>query len=406
MSTPPPSPTRPRLVCFVNDIYDESIAGGDIYFYFTASAAIAAGYPIHFFGGHALVKYLERWRLPKNLTLTDSGPGRLGDVSKLPGQFRLLFDFGRRMIGSFRRLKEIQPDDIAYSMSDFWFDAIPLIHCQARRKILDVGMMAPTFRQVLFRQRADVTALRLTSFYFWLSHQISLRWFRRCAGGIVTYCHPDIKNYLLGFGYRESDLWYVPNGSDAVTSGRISLQPKEFDVAWTGRVHPQKGIDDLLGTFAWLKQQMPDFKAIVIGNSKKWLEPVCQQMGLSENVTFSGLVSEEEKFRLLKSSRLFLMPSRYESWGIVVAEALVSGVPVLAYKLDCYPAVFGDFVRYVTPFDSDAFKRAAEDEVRKQRAGQNYLASMDWPAMREKLSWETTQKSFCSLLETLSEKTL
>ncbi len=106
MSTLPPSPTRPRLVCFVNDIYDESIAGGDIYFYFTASAAIAAGYPIHFFGGHALVKYLERWRLPKNLTLTDSGPGRLGDVSKLPGQFRLLFDFGRRMIGSLRRLKE------------------------------------------------------------------------------------------------------------------------------------------------------------------------------------------------------------------------------------------------------------------------------------------------------------
>jgi glycosyltransferase involved in cell wall biosynthesis len=402
VSIPPAIPARPRLVCFVNDIYDESMAGGDVYFYFTATAAMAAGHPIHFFGGHALVKYLERWRLPKNFTLTDSGMGRLGDVSKLSGQLRLLWDFGRRMIGSFRRLKEIQPDDIAYAMSDFWFDAIPMIHCRARRKILYVGMMAPTFRQVLFRQRADVTSLRLSSFYFWLSQQISLRWFRRCPGAVVTYSHPEIKDYLLRFGYRASDLGYVPNGSDAVTADRIPAQPKQFDVSWTGRVHPQKGIDDLLSTFAWLKQQLPDFKAVVIGNSKKALQPVVQQMGLAENVIFSGLISEDEKFRSLKSSRLFLMPSRYESWGIVVGEALVSGVPVLAYKLDCYPAVFGDFVRYVAPFDTEAFKRAAEDEVRKQRAGQNYLASMDWPTMKEKLSWETAQKSFRGLLERLS----
>jgi glycosyltransferase involved in cell wall biosynthesis len=398
-----PNPTRPRVVCFVNDIYDESMAGGDVYFYFTATAAIDAGYPIHFFGGYALQKYLERWRLPKNFTLTDSGPGKLGNVSKLSGQVRLLLDFARRMFGTFPHLKEIKPDDIAYAMSDFWFDAIPMIRCPARRKILYVGMMAPSFKQVLFKTRADVTSTRLNSLYFWLSQQLSLRWFRRCPGGIVTYSHPEIKDYLLKFGYPESGLWYVPNGSDAVTAARIPAQPKQYDVAWTGRVHPQKGIDDLLATFTWLKQQLPDFKAIVIGNSKKWLEPVIQQMGLKDNVDFSGLVSEDEKFRLLKSSRLFLMPSKYESWGIVVGEAIVSGVPVLAYKLNCYPAVFGDFVRYVPPFDCDAFKRAVEDEVRKQRAGQNYMAALDWTAMRDKLSWQTAQRNFQGLLDKLSD---
>ena len=68
----------------MNDIYDESMAGGDVYFYFTATGGIQAGHPIHFFGGHALPKYLERWNLPKNYTLTDSAPGKLGDVSKPP----------------------------------------------------------------------------------------------------------------------------------------------------------------------------------------------------------------------------------------------------------------------------------------------------------------------------------
>jgi glycosyltransferase involved in cell wall biosynthesis len=391
----------PRLVCFVNDIYDESMAGGDVYFYFVARAALDAGHPIHFFGGYAFKNYLKRWRLPPNLTLTDSSPGNLGDVSQLFGQFRLLWDFGRRLAGTFLRLNEIKPDDIAYVMSDFWFDAIPLICCRAHRKILYVGMTAPTLKQVLFKQRADVTPLRLSSFYFWLSQQVSLRWFRHCRGGMVTYSHPEIRDYLLKFGYRESDLWYVPNGSDTVTADRVAEQPKQFDIAWTGRVHPQKGIDDLLQTLAWLKQQLPDFKAVIIGKGKNLLEPIVQQMGLAGNVTFSGLVSEEEKFRLLKSSRLFLMPSRYESWGIVVGEALVAGVPVLAYKLACYPFVFGDFVRYVTPFHSEEFKRAAEEEIRKQRAGQNYLTSMDLAGLKQRLSWRTAQNNFCRLLNQL-----
>jgi glycosyltransferase involved in cell wall biosynthesis len=137
---------------------------------------------------------------------------------------------------------------------------------------------------------------------------------------------------------------------------------------------------------------------LIIGKSKDALEPKIREMGLSGNVTFSGLVSEEEKFRLLKSSRVFVMPSRYESWGIVIGEAIVSGVPVVGYRLGCYPPVFGDFVRYVEPFASDAFQRAVEDEVRKQRAGKNYMAGLDWRKMKQQLSWETARKNFLEAL--------
>lgn len=405
MTGPQTAPQRPRLVCLVNDIYDDSMAGGDIYFYFSVRAALALGHPVHFLGGHAFKNYLERWSLPPNLTLTDSRPGRLGDVSKLSGQFRLLWDFGRRLIGTFRHLEEIKADAIAYAMSDYWFDAIPLAQCRARHKILYVGMMAPTLKQVLLRQRPDVTPLRLPSLYYWLSQQISLRRFRRCPGGIITYSHPEIRDYLLKFGYRESSLWYVPNGCDVATADRVPEQPKQFDAVWTGRVHPQKGVEDLLQTLVWLKQQLPDFKALIIGKSKDSLQPFAIKMGLAGNLTFSGLVSEEEKFRLLKSSRLFLMPSRYESWGIVVGEALAAGVPVLAYRLACYPAVFGNFVRYVAPFDADQFKRAAEDEIRQQRAGRNYLASLDLPGLKQRLSWAVAQKQFGDLLNRLSSPT-
>jgi glycosyltransferase involved in cell wall biosynthesis len=387
-----------RLLCFVNGIYGEGFGGGDVYFYFMARAALDTGYPIHFFGGHAFKNYLEKNRFPLNLTLTDDAPGQLGNVAQMAGQFRLLWDFRRRLASTLRQLDQVQPDDIAYAMSDYWFDTIPLIRCRARTKILYLGMIAPTFMQVLLKSRADVPATRLASLYYWLSQQISLRWFRRVHGGIVTYSHPEMRDYLLRFGYEKSQLVYVPNGSDAEVADRVPEQTKQFDLAWLGRVHPQKGIDDLLATLAWLKKQLPDFRAIIIGKSKDVLEPVVKSMGLADNVVFSGLVTEVEKFRLLKCSRVFAMPSRYESWGIVVGESLVAGVPVVAYKLDCYPPVFGDLVRYVKPFDCEAFTRAVEDEIRSQRAGKNYLDRLDLAKFKQESSWASAQEKFLAVL--------
>jgi len=389
---------RPRLVCFVNGIFSESIGGGDVYFSYIARAALDAGYPLHFFGGHALKRYLERQRFPMNLTLTDKKMGNLSEVGSLPGQFGLLRDFAGRLSGTLRQLNQVKPDDIAYTMSDYWFDTWPLIRCRAKSKILYLGMMAPTLGEVLRKGRADVTASRLASLYYWMSQQFSLRCFRHCRGGIVTYSHPEMRQYLLRFGYHESQLAYVANGMDVTAADRTAEQPKQYDVAWTGRVHPQKGIDDLLAVLASLKRRLPDYRAVIIGKSREALEPIVRDMGLSANITFSGLVSEDEKYRLLKASRVFVMPSRYESWGIVVGEALAAGVPVVAYDLQCYRPVFGEFVRYVKNFDCDEFKRAVEAEVLKQRAGTNYLASMDLVGLKRTLDWTSAQTSFVAVL--------
>jgi len=389
---------HPRVVFFVNGIYTKHIAGSDIYLTHMSRAAIEANFPVHFFGGHALRWFLERQQLPLNQTLTDKKIANLGDASSVDGQIGLLLDNTRRFFGSLKRLKDVGQESIAVAISDFWWDTVPLILCGTRRKILYLGMTAPTFSEVLFRKRADVPASRLGALHFWFSQQLSLRWFRFCRGGVVIYGHPEIKDYLLRFGYRESELVYVGNGIDVSAARSVPDQPKQFDVAWTGRVHPQKGIADLLATLKWLRDNLPDFHAIIIGKSKDALEGPVRELGLAANVTFSGLVSEEEKFRLLKASRVFVMPSHYESWGLVVGEAVAAGIAVVAYKLQCYPSLFGDFVRYAHPFDVEEFKQLVESEVRRQRTGDNYLARMDPEPLTNSLAWWTSQKAFCELL--------
>jgi glycosyltransferase involved in cell wall biosynthesis len=396
-------PSKKRIVFFVNGIFGPGVAGGDIFFYYLARAAMAAGHDVHFFGGHALKEHLEREGLPIKLTLTDRRVGRLGDVGTLGGQLRLLWDYFSRFVSSLQKLSEVREDDLAYGVSEYWFDTIPVMLCKARSKSFHLGMMAPTLAEIRRRTRGDVTSLRLPSLYFWLSQQLSARLFRFFPKGVITYPHPEIKDYLKQFGYSDSALWFIGNASDVQAADRVPEQPKIFDAAWTGRVHPQKGIDDLLETFEWLKKQIPDFRAVVIGKSKDKLEPVVRARGLAENIFFSGLVSEEEKFRLLKSSRVFLMPSRYESWGIVVGEALAAGVPVVAYDLPCYRPVFGDFLRYVKCFDSDAFKQTAADEIQRQRIGENYLTKLNLEGLKKNMDWSASQASFIALIDKLAE---
>jgi glycosyltransferase involved in cell wall biosynthesis len=387
-----------RVVFVVNGVYTKHIAGSDIYLTHMARAAVETNHPVHFFGGHALQWFLERQGLPLNQTLTDRKMADLGDASSMGGQIKLLWDNTRRFFGTLRRLKDVGRQSIAVAISDFWWDTLPLVFCKARGKILYLGMTAPTFGQVLFKRRADVPASRFGSLHFWFSQQLSLRCFRFCRGGFVIYGHPEIREYLLRFGYRDSQLVYVGNGIDVAAAERVPDQPKQFDVAWTGRVHPQKGIADLLATLKWLGEKLPDFRAIIIGKSKDALEKPVRDLGLAANVTFSGLVSEEEKFRLLKASRVFMMPSHYESWGLVVGEAVAARIAVVAYELQCYPSLFGKFVQYTKPFDVDEFKRTVENEAHNQRAGKSYLSGMDPTELLQSLSWQTSQRAFCKLL--------
>ena len=288
-----------------------------------------------------------------------------------------------------------------YLNTDFWWDVLPGLRSRARRKLMILGMDSPTLRQVLAASRADVKPIRLPSLHYWASQQLGLRLFRRCRHKRLFFVHPDQKARLLQLGYRQEELVFISNGVDVARADAIPAQTKQFDVVWTGRVHAQKGIDDLLATLAGLAKELPNFRALLIGKVKERLEVRVRELGLERHVQFSGYVSEDEKFRLLKCSRLFLMPSRYESWGIVIGEALAAELPVLAYRLDCYPAVFGDLVRYVPPFDGARYRAEAIRLVRELRAGQNYLEPEPLRQFKRENSWAAAQQKFCDAVRSL-----
>ena len=159
-----------------------------------------------------------------------------------------------------------------------------------------------------------------------------------------------------------------------------------------------KGIDDLLAILVFLSKEIKDFRAILVGKLDQ-LAPCLAELNLSGCVTLIGLVSEEEKFRLFKASRVFLMPSRQESWGIVIGEALACSVPVVAYDLPAYRPIFGDLVEYVPCFDFEIFKRKSLETVEKARCNEIILDAQKLAALKSEHSWEAAEKRFATTLE-------
>lgn len=138
-----------------------------------------------------------------------------------------------------------------------------------------------------------------------------------------------------------------------------------------------------------------------IGNVRDALTPEITARGLTKNVEFSGFVTEEEKIRLFKASRVFLMPSKHEGSPRVIGESLIAGTPVVAYEIPNYRPLFGDFVRYAPPFDLKAFQDVADREILRMRSGENYLDKMDLARFKQENSWETTQAKFLKAFEAL-----
>jgi glycosyltransferase involved in cell wall biosynthesis len=101
-----------------------------------------------------------------------------------------------------------------------------------------------------------------------------------------------------------------------------------------GRIMQDKGFDTLLDALAFLKAQHVDFRAIIGGDGEDMsaLREQAQRLGLAGLVEFPGWVSNDQKAQFLSKLDVFVCPSRYEPFGIVMLEAMEAGLPLIASR--------------------------------------------------------------------------
>jgi glycosyltransferase involved in cell wall biosynthesis len=99
------------------------------------------------------------------------------------------------------------------------------------------------------------------------------------------------------------------------------------------RIHVKKGCDLLIKAFADAAKNNPDLHLVMAGPDQTgWqaeLEALANKLGVAEQITWTGMLKNEQKWGAIKAAEVFILPSHQENFGIVVAEALAVGTPAL-----------------------------------------------------------------------------
>ena len=114
-------------------------------------------------------------------------------------------------------------------------------------------------------------------------------------------------------------------------------------ILFVGRIDPLKGIDNLLRAMTYLENRR--LKLVVVGGDAQSYPEMEKLKGLSlslrihDSVAFHGLVKQELLPYFYSAADLIVVPSYYESFGLVALESLACGTPVVATKVGCVESV-------------------------------------------------------------------
>lgn len=154
------------------------------------------------------------------------------------------------------------------------------------------------------------------------------------------------------YGVPREKISLVPCGVDldlfqprgrAAGRQRLGLPAEEETMLFVGRLAPLKGLENLIAALALLRPRHPRLTLRVVGGDGPQGPPAlirrAQELGVAQAVHFAGRIDQTDLPFYYSAADLLALPSYYESFGLVVLEALACGTPVAATAVGVAPAV-------------------------------------------------------------------
>ena len=204
------------------------------------------------------------------------------------------------------------------------------------------------------------------------------------------------KKGLVTLGVNDTNIHLVANGIDLKKIARIRPSIHNCDIIFIGRFIKEKNLDKLIEAVDLVRKKKPDVKCHIIGDGpeKNTILAHVSDSGLGDNIRFFGLKEYDEVIAILKASKVLVLPSTREGFGIVVLEAFSCGVPVVTVSSPRNAAtelIDGDTGFIVNPdareLGESIYKLITDDILRKKMSlsviskAQEY----DWDKITEQL---------------------
>lgn len=164
----------------------------------------------------------------------------------------------------------------------------------------------------------------------------------------------QVAREFAAIGISKKRMEVIPNGINLddyknMPSGkkfreRYGLEDEKI-VLTIGRLEKIKGFQCLIKALPKISEQISNVKIVIAGPEYDYgneLRRLSKEIGVEENVIFSGLMNKDDKKEALAAADVVVVPSIYEGFGVVLLEAMAAKRPVIATKTGAAPEIIED----------------------------------------------------------------
>lgn len=202
---------------------------------------------------------------------------------------------------------------------------------------------------------------------------------------------------------------FMQNGVNVERFHSLSLAKEQNRFAYIGRISKNKRIELLLKAFALAKENLGEFRLYIVGQDWEGILPALEkqvkELGLREEVVFTGKVSEKGLMEHYEKARFFVSASQHEGFGISAVEAMASGcVPLLSRIPTFVQFVAGGRAGRIIDWEQPAV--AAKQVVSVARNGEDVLGFIAKKAREEskQYGWAARVRQFAKLYQSIIQK--
>lgn len=354
-------------------------------------------------GDRIMVECLRRWGREHRVTVYGwEGTRQLCEHQHLDNVEHVLWSarrfergglpllFAAQTVIGCRRARALELDtaehNVVVSSSDFIPDSLPALTIKRRYPVVpwvaSFYLFAPPLSHVIAGKPG--AGWRFAAYRSVQQHV--LKHMLRHADMMLVTGEED-RERMIRYGRTPDSVFAVRGGVD-LTIPRAVPAPasKAYDAVFIGRLHPQKGVRELLQIWRLVRRRLASARLAIIGTGplEAELKRSCQELKLGDAVDFLGFRDGVSKYAIVKASRVVVHPAVYDSGGMAAAEALACGLPGVAFDLPALKTYYPKGFLKAAPGNLAGFA----DHIVRLLADETLYRTMSEEATEVGLDWD------------------
>jgi len=309
---------KPRLIALMNS-YSQGKSGGDMVF----------------------IELAKRMKNYDKIIITSFLGKKLCQKKGLKGKYLITTketEFRNVILTYLKRISKAlflkikaKEGDVYLGTSDFLPDVLPIFWFKLKNR--KVKWVQHVFHLIPFSRKI--------SFF---NQRISFLLIKQIADSVIVD-NSLLRDDLIKLGFEASRIFINYPGIDLDYLKSVKGKGVDgYDAIFMAQLRSSKGIFDLIKIWKLICQKKPNVKLGVIGGGVetmvKRMQSLIESEGLKRNIDLLGYLEDDDAFAIIKSSKVFVFPSKEEGFGLASLEAQALGLPVIAWDLPVYKEVF------------------------------------------------------------------